>query len=160
MRILWAPWRREYVTKADSKECFLCEALKKVDGEENLILKRGKWSFIILNRFPYNSGHLMVAPLRHEGELLRLTQEEKKEIWELMELSLKLLSKVYNPHGFNIGINIGRPAGAGLITHFHLHIVPRWEGDTNFLPVFSQTKVIPEALEESYRRLKEGLEDL
>ena len=160
MELLWAPWRRKYVEKPQGDNCFLCEALKKEDGLENFILHRGKHSFIIMNLFPYNSGHLMVAPLRHEGDFLKIKDEEFSEIVKFVKLGIKALNKVYSPQGFNVGINIGKPAGAGLIDHIHVHIVPRWEGDTNFLPVTSGTKVIPEDIKDSYRKIKKEIDSL
>ncbi len=159
MRLLWAPWRKDYVTRVDKEGCFLCQALRMEDGVDNLVLKRGKEAFIILNRYPYNSGHLMVAPLRHVGEILELKEEEERELWEFLKTGIRIIRKVYSPQGLNIGINLGRPAGAGLVSHLHIHIVPRWEGDTNFLPLLSETKVIPESLEESYKKLFEAFSD-
>ncbi len=153
MEILWAPWRMEYVSKESKKGCFLCEALKKEDGEENLILFRGNFAFVIMNRFPYNNGHLMIAPLKHKGELEELDEEELKEIFSLSQYAVKILKKIYQPQGFNLGINLGKCAGAGLIEHLHLHILPRWEGDTNFMPTLSKTKVIPESLSSVYEKL-------
>jgi len=155
---LWAPCRKEYVSKiGKEKGCFLCQVLQKEDGPENLILHRGKHSFIILNLYPYNNGHLMVAPLRHIGNFEELKEEELQEIFTFSQKLIPVLKKVYNPQGFNLGINLGRCGGAGLIGHFHLHIVPRWEGDTNFMLVTGKTKVIPESLEESYKEIKKAL---
>jgi len=138
----------------------LCQALQENDGVENFILYRGEYSFIIMNIFPYNSGHLMVAPLRHEGDLLKIKEEELQEMMQLSQLSIKLLKGVYHPHAFNLGMNLGRAAGAGLVDHLHIHVLPRWEGDTNFLPVFSETKVIPEDIKESYLKIRKYLETL
>jgi len=159
MRLLWSPWRSKYISNPDREGCFLCRALSKKDGVENFVLHRGKYSFIIMNLFPYNTGHLMVAPLRHEGDFLRIKEEEFSEMWHLIQLSINSLKKVYHPHGFNLGMNLGRVAGAGLVDHLHIHILPRWEGDTNFLPVFSETKVIPEDIKESYVKIKKHLEN-
>ncbi len=138
----------------------MCQALQENDGVENFILYRGEYSFIIMNIFPYNSGHLMVAPLRHEGDLLKIKEEELQEMMQLSQLSIKLLKGVYHPHAFNLGMNLGRAAGAGLVDHLHIHVLPRWEGDTNFLPVFSETKVIPEDIKESYLKIRKYLETL
>ena len=153
---LWAPWREEYVKKADNlKECFLCHYLTLKDGVKNLILYRGANSFIILNRYPYNNGHLMIAPIRHVGKLEELKEKELIELFSLIPKIILVLKKTYHPHGFNLGMNLGRCAGAGIKDHLHVHIVPRWEGDTNYMTVLSGTKVIPEALEESYKKIKE-----
>lgn len=152
---MWAPWREEYVKKVDKFEgCFLCHYLERKDKLENLILHRGRHSFIVLNRYPYNNGHIMIAPFRHIGNFEDLKEEEIKEIFLLAKKIIPVLKRVYQPHGFNLGINLGRCAGAGLVDHFHLHIVPRWDGDTNYMPVTGGTKVIPEALEKSYRKIK------
>ena len=155
---LWAPWRKEYIKQIGKEQgCFLCQELEKEDSAENLILYRGKYSFIILNRYPYSNGHVMVAPLRHTGNFEELKKEELQEIFTLSQKLIAALKKVYNPQGFNLGINLGRCAGAGLIDHLHLHIVPRWEGDTNYMLVTGNTKVIPESLEEGYKQIKKAL---
>ena len=157
MEHMWAPWRVEYILQAEKSGCFLCEKPKETKDEANLILYRGKSNFIILNFFPYNPGHLMVAPYRHIGHLDELTDEEAREHFDLVKRSLKLLVEVTKPAGFNIGINLGKVSGAGVDDHIHTHIVPRWQGDTNFMPVISNTKVISEALAATYKRLKGGL---
>jgi len=157
MKILWAPWRMIYIRRfssEDRSECFLCKAAREKNDEENLVVFRGETCFVIMNRFPYNNGHLMVAPYRHVGSILELREEESAEIMSLLKLSVKALSEEYKPDGYNIGLNLGRVAGAGLADHIHFHVVPRWAGDTNFMPVISETKVIPEGLEETWRRLK------
>ncbi|NOZ63662.1 MAG: HIT domain-containing protein [Caldiserica bacterium] len=160
MKLLWAPWRTKYVSNPDGEGCFLCQALQEKDGIKNFILYRGKYSFIIMNLFPYNSGHLMVAPLRHEGDFLKIREEELQEMMHLSQLSIKSLKGAYHPHAFNLGMNLGKAAGAGLVDHLHIHVLPRWEGDTNFLPVFSETKVIPEDIKESYLKIRKHLEIL
>jgi len=139
-------------------ECAFCIELSRPDGPENLIVHRGQRAFIILNRFPYNSGHLMVVSYEHKSTLDELDAETRAEIMELSNLATKALQAVYNPHGFNLGLNIGETAGAGILEHVHMHILPRWRGDTNFLSTLDATRVIPEALEETYQRLKEGFE--
>ncbi|RLG10781.1 MAG: HIT family hydrolase, partial [Thaumarchaeota archaeon] len=157
MKILWAPWRMAYIRRfssGNSSKCFLCEAARGKSDEESLIVFRGENCFVIMNRFPYNNGHLMVAPYRHVGSILDLREEESAEIMKLLRLSVKALGEEYRPDGYNIGLNLGRVAGAGLADHIHFHVVPRWAGDTNFMPVVSETKVIPEGLEETWRRLK------
>jgi ATP adenylyltransferase len=157
MQDLWAPWRAEYILQTEQVGCFLCEKPKGDNDEKNLILYRGKSNFIILNSYPYNPGHLLVVPYRHIGDLDALTDEEAKEHFDLVKLSLRLLTEVTKPSGFNTGMNLGKVAGAGLDNHLHTHIVPRWLGDTNFMPVISNTKVLSEALAASYKKLKDGL---
>ncbi len=147
--------------KGESKNgCFLCQLPREKEDEKNLILFRGECNFIILNAYPYNSGHLMVVPYRHIGKLEDLTDAESKEHLDLVKMSIKLLKKVYQPTGFNTGMNLGRTAGAGVADHIHTHIVPRWQGDANFMPVISDTKVLPESLPMTYKRLKEGIAGL
>ncbi|MEO0224932.1 MAG: HIT domain-containing protein [candidate division WOR-3 bacterium] len=158
MNILWAPWRFKYVANVNDKsECPFCEKPKKEPSLENLVLYKSKFSFIILNLFPYNTGHLMVAPYKHTSEISSLTDEEWLDITKLLNLSVEIIKEVYKPQGFNIGMNIGRIAGAGIEEHVHIHIVPRWAGDTNFMPIISQTKVIPESLEDTYKKLSDCL---
>jgi len=157
MEQIWAPWRIEYIRQAEKDGCFLCEKPKENKDESNFILFRGESNFIILNSFPYNTGHLMVVPYRHIGRLDGLTDEEAKEHFELVKRSLRLLNQVMRPAGFNIGMNLGKVSGAGVDDHIHTHIVPRWQGDTNFMPVISNTRVVPEALAAAYKRLKDCL---
>jgi len=157
MKHLWAPWRTEYINAKQSGSCFLCTAAKQRRDEVNLILYRGRKAFIILNRFPYNNGHLMIAPYRHVGALEKLTPAESHELWELLRRSVLALKAGVKPEGLNVGLNLGRVAGAGLETHIHIHVVPRWNGDTNFMPVAGQTKVISEALGQTYARLRPHL---
>ncbi len=157
MKRMYAPWRYTWIqeSKDGVEECFLCDALEApVERDrELLLLHRGGQGFIILNRYPYSNGHLMVAPNRHVSDLRELTEEEWREIGELTNLSLAILEKAIQPHGFNLGWNLGRVAGAGLEEHLHLHVVPRWEGDTNFMPVVGESKVISQDLWESYDQL-------
>jgi ATP adenylyltransferase len=157
MEQIWAPWRIEYILQAEKGGCFLCQKPRESKDEANFILYRGESNFIILNSFPYNPGHLMVAPYRHIGQLDELTNGESKEHFDLVKLSIRLLAETTSPTGFNTGMNLGKVAGAGLDDHLHTHIVPRWQGDTNFMPVVSNTKVLPEALAATYKKLKEGL---
>jgi ATP adenylyltransferase len=148
---LWAPWRLEYVQQADAAEgCIFCAP------EDELVLHRGEVAFALLNGFPYASGHFMVAPARHVGDYAALTDEEALEIHRLATAGLKALGDLYSPHGYNLGWNLGRIAGAGIVDHVHLHVVPRWAGDTNFMPVLADVKVLPEALGETARRLREA----
>ena len=155
-RQLWAPWRLEYVSSADEEEgCVFCRALEG-DDEERLVVQRGERAFVLLNKFPYSSGHLMVAPMRHVGEFGALEPDEVSEIHALAARGIDALKATYRPDGFNLGWNLGRVAGAGVVDHVHLHVVPRWSGDTNFMPVLADVKVIPEHLVESRRRLAEA----
>jgi ATP adenylyltransferase len=150
---LWAPWRLEYIESADEQEgCVFCTALEAED-EEGLVVHRGDEAFLLLNKFPYASGHLVVAPKRHTGDFGELTSVEALEIHELASRAIRLLRTTIGPQGFNLGWNIGRIAGAGVVDHVHMHVVPRWSGDTNFMPVLSDVKVIPEALVETRRKL-------
>ncbi len=143
---------------AETSGCIFCEKPAQNKDEENYIFHRGKHCFALLNLFPYNSGHFMVAPYRHVANLEDLTEEETLELWKIVSIGIKILRETMNPHGFNVGINIGRTAGAGYEGHIHVHVVPRWNGDTNFMPVLADTKVIPEHLAVTYKRLKEGFE--
>ena len=153
---LWAPWRLEYVSNADSQDgCVFCRA-QTTDIADSLIVHSGESAFVLLNRFPYSSGHLMVAPHRHLGSLKELTAEEAGEIHTLTVRSIELLTNEYAPDGFNLGWNLGRVAGAGIVDHVHEHIVPRWSGDTNFMPVLADVRVIPEHLEATRTRLFEA----
>ena len=157
MRRLWAPWRLKYIKEDRSTECIFCKKPGENKDRENYILFRGKTCFVILNAIPYNNGHLMIAPYRHISSVEQMSLEEGVEMIKLLNKMVKLLTEVMQPEGFNIGMNLGKAAGAGIEDHIHLHIVPRWVGDYNFMPLFSDTKVIPEALEETYRKLKEKL---
>jgi len=160
MEILWAPWRMEYILSPKEDSCIFCTPLQQRDDRRNLILHRGKESFIILNRYPYTNGHLMVAPYRHIGLLEELSAEEVKDLMINIQLSIRVLKGAMSPHGFNIGANVGKVAGAGVEGHVHFHIVPRWEGDTNYMPVLASTRVIPEHLQQTYDRLRDFLERL
>lgn len=156
MENLWAPWRMEYISKekeGTSEACIFCSRIHQKSDKKNLIVYRGKNSFIIMNRFPYNNGHLMVVPFRHTANLAVLDDKERAELFYMIELSLKALDQVMKPHGYNIGMNLGRVAGAGVEDHLHFHVVPRWNGDTNFMPVLAETKVISESLAQSFRKL-------
>jgi ATP adenylyltransferase len=150
---LWAPWRLEYIQQADEQPgCVFCLAAEAGD-EDGLIVRRGRRAFVLLNKFPYASGHLMVAPFRHVGELGALEPDEAAEIHELASAGLNALRAVYEPEGFNLGWNLGRIAGAGIVDHVHEHIVPRWAGDTNFMPVLADVKVLPEHIAQTRERL-------
>jgi ATP adenylyltransferase len=150
---LWAPWRLEYVGSADDQEgCIFCRALAGSD-DDGLVVRRGSRAFVLLNRFPYASGHMMIAPIRHVGELSDLDDDEVLELHRLAGQSLAALAETYAPQGYNLGWNLGRIAGAGVTDHVHQHVVPRWAGDTNFMPVLADVKVLPEHLAETRRRL-------
>jgi ATP adenylyltransferase len=157
MEHIWAPWRIEYLQKAPEGGCFLCQKPAENQDEESLILYRGRHNFVIMNTFPYNPGHLLVAPYRHASDLQVFSDDEAKEHFEIIRKTLTLLREVMDPTGFNIGVNLGRVAGAGVPDHIHTHIVPRWGGDTNFMPVVCDTKVLPEALAGTYRKLRARL---
>ena len=147
---LWAPWRLEYINQADEQEgCVFCLAAAASD-EQGLVVHRGERAFVLLNKYPYSSGHLMVAPFRHVGELGELENDEAVEIHRLAAQGLGALAAVYEPQGYNLGWNLGRIAGAGVPGHLHWHIVPRWGGDTNFMPVLTDTRVIVQSLDQFY----------
>ncbi len=155
MEQIWAPWRIEYIEMEKPEGCILCDKPKENNDALNYILYRGDKNFIIMNSYPYNPGHLMIAPYRHIANLEELSDEELHEHYQIVSKSLKVLRQVFNPGGFNIGINMGREAGVGIEEHLHTHIVPRWHGDTNFMPVISDVKVLPQALAETYEKLKD-----
>jgi ATP adenylyltransferase len=153
---LWAPWRLEYIEQADEQEgCIFCRAAER-DDEAGLFVHRGAAAFVVLNKFPYASGHFMVAPLRHVGEFAELEDGEVLELHRLASQGMGALAQTYSPQGFNLGWNLGRIAGAGVTGHVHLHVVPRWAGDTNFMPVLADVKVLPEHLVESRRKLADA----
>ena len=154
---IWAPWRLAYVkdaSKDSEEECIFCAKPAADADEENLIVHRGERSFVILNLFPYTNGHLMVAPYEHAGRIQDLPAETVAEMMDLAQRAMNRLEAVYDPHGYNVGFNQGRVAGAGVEHHIHMHVVPRWGGDTNFMPVIADTRVMPQTLEQSYEALK------
>jgi ATP adenylyltransferase len=147
----------EYILSTKSGEgCIFCEGLKQADGPENLIVVRGSQAFVMLNRFPYTSGHLMIVPFAHQPSLELLDTAARADIMDLSARAIEVLNKIYTPQGYNLGMNIGSAAGAGVTEHVHLHVVPRWVGDTNFMSSVAQTRVLPELLEETYRRVKDA----
>jgi ATP adenylyltransferase len=152
VRQLWAPWRLEYIKSADETGCIFCAAAAG-DDAERLVLARSERALALLNKFPYSSGHFMVAPLRHLGEFGDLEDEEVLELHRLASAGMGALAETYAPQGYNVGWNLGRIAGAGIVDHVHLHVVPRWGGDTNFMPVLADTKVLPEHLQDTRSRL-------
>jgi len=154
---LWAPWRIEYITAEKTDGCFLCDYWANPDNDAaNLVLVRDDDCFAVMNRYPYNAGHLMVAPAAHVARLADLDEDVLVRIMRLTRRAERVLSAELSPQGFNVGFNIGRPAGAGIEDHLHLHVVPRWQGDTNFMPVIDDTRVVPVALEELWRKLAPG----
>jgi ATP adenylyltransferase len=150
---LWAPWRNRYVSHKIRQGCIFCRCPRHPDSRQVYVLQKTHYSFSMLNIFPYNNGHVMVAPRRHVRRLAALKPSERNDLITLLITTVSRLDKILKPHGYNIGINIGRVAGAGFKDHLHIHIVPRWEGDTNFMPVISNCKVIPEALDSLYAKL-------
>jgi ATP adenylyltransferase len=155
MERLWAPWRLEYIVAEKVDGCIFCEFPRQDEDEKHKILCRGQHAFVIMNAFPYSNGHLLVSPYRHLADIGELNDDENLEIMQLVQKCCKALREMCRPDGFNIGVNAGVAAGAGIADHIHVHVVPRWAGDTNFMPVFADVKVIPEALETTYRKLKE-----
>jgi ATP adenylyltransferase len=158
--VLWAPWRLNYILATkDHPEvgCFICRGLADRADRENLVLWRGPQSVVLLNRYPYNNGHLLVAPVAHKGALAELTEIEMVDLMQAQRRMIEVLDQLLEPHGYNVGLNLGRVAGAGLPGHLHWHIVPRWNGDTNFMPVVSETRVIVQSLESLYDLMKERL---
>lgn len=159
MEHLWSPWRMEYINSdKNHATCVFCHATASADDRQNLVIYRGKFSFVILNRYPYTSGHLMVVPYQHQPSLELLDGGTRAEMMELASRSIQVLQTVYHPQGFNLGINIGAAGGAGILEHVHFHIVPRWVGDTNFMSAVADTRVLPEALEDSFQRILETWE--
>ncbi|MDR7483535.1 MAG: HIT domain-containing protein [Armatimonadota bacterium] len=157
MNVLWAPWRGTYVTAPKPDVCIFCEALAAADDRSRLIVHRDVHAFVMLNQFPYNSGHVMVVPYRHTARLDALSAEEAAAVVRVTALAIGALEAALAPQGFNVGLNLGRAAGAGIEDHLHLHVVPRWVGDTNFMPVVAATKVLPQHLEDTYDRLRAAL---
>jgi ATP adenylyltransferase len=154
MKHIWSPWRMTYIENAGSHDgCVFCNALGAPDSPANLIVRREKLAFVILNRYPYTSGHLMIVPTAHQPNLELLTPAARSAMMELTAQATAVLRKVYNSQAFNIGANIGEAAGAGVKEHVHLHIVPRWNGDTNFMSTLAETRVLPEALEDTWQRV-------
>jgi len=154
MEYIWAPWRMKYIQMDKPDKCILCEKPKESTDEANYILFRGTYNFIIMNSYPYNPGHLMVAPYRHLSAPEQLNEEERREHFNLVLRCVEVLRNEFKPGGFNIGINVGAVAGAGIEDHVHSHVIPRWNGDTNFVTVVADVRVIPEALADTYRKLQ------
>jgi len=162
---LWSPWRSVYIEsfikKSDDEECIFCEAAEKdVNDVDSLLVHKGELTYTLLNLYPYNNGHLMVVPYRHISEFEELTKDESTEVMQQLQLAQKALVEISKPHGFNIGANLGRISGAGIHEHIHFHIVPRWNGDTNFMPVLGEVKVISQDLKETKIKLLEAYKKL
>jgi ATP adenylyltransferase len=156
MEHLWAPWRMPYIEDdSEAKECLFCQLVQEEDGPTNLILHREQLSYVVLNRFPYTNGHMMIVPFEHVPSLEMLSPESRAEMMELASHAIGQLRAAYGAESFNLGINIGEAAGAGILDHVHIHVVPRWAGDTNFMATTAGTRVLPEALEITYNRLRE-----
>jgi len=156
--VLWSPWRMKYILRAsrEAKECIFCKAVRG-DERENWVVYKSKYSIVMLNIYPYNTGHVMIAPKRHVPRPDLLSDEEILDLNKLLIITLKALDVEYEPHGYNIGMNLGRVAGAGIEEHMHIHIVPRWHGDTNFMPIIGETKVIPEDLNKTFERMRNAI---
>ncbi len=150
---LWAPWRMGYILSTKVQGCFLCDAVHSGADEVNLVLKRGEYVFMIINKYPYNNGHVMIAPYRHVATLEEMDEQERSEMLNMSAFACERIRKSMKAQGFNVGLNIGEAAGAGLKEHIHLHIVPRWVGDTNFMPVLAEVKVIPQDLKSLWAQL-------
>lgn len=160
MERIWAPWRVQYIMAEKQEGCIFCDKPQQDNDNENYILYRGDHALIMLNAYPYNNGHLMVAPYSHTADISDLADEELLCVMRLVSLGKQALVKAFAPDGFNIGINMGRTAGAGIEDHIHIHIVPRWNGDTNFMPVIADTKVMPQALSHTFAQISEALAGL
>lgn len=156
MQRLWAPWRMAYIGSEQPSGCIFCTKPAEDRDEENFLVARGEHAFVMMNTFPYNSGHLLIAPFAHTADFASLPPETLLEMMQLVQRSLGALDRAFHPQGHNVGLNLGAVAGAGIADHLHLHIVPRWAGDTNFMPVLADIRVIPEALAETYRKIREG----
>ena len=155
MKRLWAPWRMEYILSEIDKNdcCIFCDFPEKNQDEKYLIVYRSEKCFVILNKFPYNNGHLMVVPYQHTGDMLELGDDVLLDMQKTMRKTIQVMRKVLHPHAMNIGLNMGRISGAGIDEHVHYHIVPRWDGDTNFMPVIADTKVVSESLEATWKKI-------
>jgi ATP adenylyltransferase len=153
MKQLWAPWRMAYIEEGKTSGCIFCDQSKAQDPRSALILAQTPHTVVMLNKYPYNNGHVLLAPKRHENQLASLPAAEYRDLSETLRLAIDVLRRVYQPGGFNVGMNLGKCAGAGVEDHLHWHVVPRWEGDTNFMPVFGEARIIPQHLLECYDKL-------
>lgn len=163
MNTMWSPWRSKYiqgVSDEESSDCFLCDAATSDEAAKHLVVASFSHVFVILNRYPYNSGHVMVVPKRHVSDLTDVSTEELHELFEVVQKSQHVLQSIYSPHGFNIGINSGRAAGAGVPGHLHVHVLPRWDGDTNFMATLADITLASEAIEETFTKVSVGFSSL
>jgi ATP adenylyltransferase len=158
MKQIWSPWRMEYIASNKEAGCIFCDMVESDDDAAQLVLYRGQLAFLVLNKYPYNNGHLMSVPYRHVSSLELLDPDELNEVTQLITLGIRVLREASHPEGFNVGFNIGKVAGAGVKDHVHGHIVPRWNGDTNFMPVLADVRMIPEAISDTYAELRDALE--
>ena len=159
MDYVWSPWRYKYLKEVESDsrpDCFFCDAVQRTDDEKTLVVYRGKKAFIILNRYPYTSGHVMIVPYAHQDSLANLEAAAALEMMALAQRTEAVLRQVYSPQGINMGLNLGQAAGAGISEHLHMHVLPRWLGDSNFMTVISETRVLPETLDITWQRLHEA----
>ncbi|MCC6484811.1 MAG: HIT domain-containing protein [Armatimonadetes bacterium] len=156
MERLWAPWRMQYIDRGETEGCIFCDKPRLADSEA-LIVHRAQHTFVMMNAFPYNNGHVLIAPYKHTSSIGDLSRDERLEIMDMLDLCIQTLKLTANPEGYNFGANLGRVAGAGVAEHVHFHLVPRWNGDTNFMPVVADTKVLPEALQTVCDKLREAL---
>ena len=159
MERLWTPWRMEYILSKKSGQCIFCDMLEAGDDRSCYILHRGQRAFVVLNRYPYNNGHLMVVPYEHVASLEDLDEKTLSELMQLVNKGMAALRETMNPHGFNIGANLGKAAGAGVDDHVHIHVVPRWEGDTNFMTILAGIRMVPEMLDQTCSRLGAAFEE-
>ena len=151
---LWAPWRAGFILSKNEKGCIFCKRLKEKDSVKNLIVYRGQKALVMLNKFPYNAGHTMIVPIRHVGQIEKLKADEGAEFFELLQRTVAAIKKILKPTSMNLGMNLGKASGAGVPGHLHMHIVPRWTGDTNFMPIIGKTKVVSLPLEPIYKKLR------
>lgn len=151
---LWAPWRAGFILSKKEKGCIFCKRLKEKDSVKNLIVYRGQKALVILNKFPYNAGHTMIVPIRHVGQIEKLKADEAAEFFELLQKTVAIIKKILKPTSMNLGMNLGKASGAGVPGHLHMHIVPRWTGDTNFMPIIGKTKVVSLPLDPIYKKLR------
>ncbi len=151
---LWAPWRAGFILSKKEKGCIFCKRLKEKDSVKNLIVYRGQKALVILNKFPYNAGHTMIVPIRHVGQIEKLKADEAAEFFELLQKTVTIIKKILKPTSMNLGMNLGKASGAGVPGHLHMHIVPRWTGDTNFMPIIGKTKVVSLPLDPIYKKLR------
>ncbi len=160
MDYLWTPWRSTYMTaKRTESACIFCEAAQHPENDENtLVVHRAEYCFVVLNRYPYTSGHLMIVPYQHVAKLTRASEESTREMMELARRSEQILEEIYRPGGLNLGMNFGEAAGAGIAQHIHMHVLPRWTGDANFMTTVGHARIIPESIEDTYRKVARGFE--